>query len=75
MGLRETLPKPQSLAKARLRLRRPAEVIQRSAEAEVSVGMGGIDGQNLAIRCLSLQQPSGPMINESSLNQVNASRT
>jgi len=29
--------------------------------------MGGIDGQNLAICCLSLQQASGPMVNESPL--------
>jgi hypothetical protein len=29
--------------------------------------MGGIDGQNLAIRCLSLQQPSGLMVNDTPL--------
>jgi len=28
--------------------------------------MGGIDSQNLAIRCLSLQQPAGQMVNETS---------
>jgi hypothetical protein len=54
VSLREIWPKPQSLAVARLRLRRPAKVTQRIAEVVVSVGMGGIDGQNLAIRSLSL---------------------
>jgi hypothetical protein len=44
--------------------------MQRSAEAEVSVGMGGIDGQNLAIRSLSLLQPSSPIVGESPLKQI-----
>jgi hypothetical protein len=26
--------------------------------------MGWVDGQNLAIRCLSPEQPSGSMVNE-----------
>jgi hypothetical protein len=33
----------------------------------VRVGIGGINRQNLAIRCVSLQQPSGLMVNESLL--------
>jgi hypothetical protein len=37
--------------------------------------MGGIDRQNLVIRCLSLQQSSGPMVNESPLKQLSNSRT
>jgi hypothetical protein len=32
--------------------------------------MGGIDGQNLAIRCLSLLQPSGLVVNETRSHQV-----
>jgi hypothetical protein len=36
--------------------------------------MGGIDGQNLAIRCLSLQQPSGPIVNETALKEINDRR-
>jgi hypothetical protein len=36
----------------------------------VSVGVGGIDSQNLAIRCLSLEQPSGPMVSKSPLKQI-----
>ena len=43
--------------------------MQRSAEGVLSVGMGGIDGQNLAIRCLSLLQPSGLVVNETPLKQ------
>jgi hypothetical protein len=43
--------------------------MQRTAEGVVSVGMGGIDGQNLAIRRLSLLQPSGPMVHETPLKQ------
>jgi hypothetical protein len=48
----------------------PAKGPKRSAEGVVSVGMGGIDGQNLAIRCLSLEQPSGPIVNETPLKQI-----
>jgi hypothetical protein len=59
--------KPHGFATARFCLCRPAEVTQRIAEVEVGISMGGIDGQNLAIRCLSLQQPSGPMVDESPL--------
>lgn len=67
MSLGEIWPKPQSLAIARLRLCEPAEVIQRRAEVEVSLGVRRIDGQNLAIGCLSLKQPSGSMVNEGPL--------
>jgi hypothetical protein len=62
-------PQPQSLTEAYLRLSRPAKGAQRSAQGVVSVGMGGIDRQNLAIRCLSLLQPSGPVVNETPLKQ------
>jgi len=41
------------------------ELRKRNAEVVVSIGTGGIDGQNLPIRCLSLHQRSGPMVNES----------
>jgi hypothetical protein len=49
--------------------------MQRGAEVVVSVGMGRINGQNLAIRCLSLQQPPGMMVNDSPLKQINDRRT
>jgi hypothetical protein len=32
-----------------------------------SVGMGGIDGQNLPIRDLGLLEPAGSMVNETAL--------
>jgi hypothetical protein len=75
VSLRVIWPKPQSLAIARLRLRWPAEGTQRKAEVVASVGMGRIDGQNLVVRCLGLQQPSGLMVNDTPLKQINDRRT
>jgi len=49
-------------------LMEPSDAQQRRAsrwlasEVSVSVGMGGIDGQYLAIGCLSFRQAAGPMV-------------
>ena len=70
MCLNQIWPKPQRLAVACLRLYRPTERMQRSAEGEMSVDVRRIDGQDLAIHRLNLLQPSGPMVSESPSEQI-----
>jgi hypothetical protein len=75
VSLRVIGPKPQSLVGTRRSLCWPTEGRQRHAKGEMNLGMGGLDGQNLAIRYLSLQKSSGLMVNEGLLKQIHDSRT
>ena len=56
---------------------RPTNVVDRQgiaaglkgdeAQQMLSIGMGGIDDQNLTIRCLGLREPTGLIVNETTL--------